>query len=254
MKYHEVKSTRSTRIVSGLKTLIDVVEYLMELPEVVKIDVYMNQVFTDSPVNALIRVYCITINEIREELEELKENYQNPALIYEVELIEASDQYQEEIPSPEILELYDRLVDYAKDVVVNTLKQYLGHGNEYFVAILGDSRLVLLEGWEEKVTVPFPRDMEVIVTGHTHPRAPCIPSRKDLESTIRLLSDQGIGSIIVSPYCTLCIYRRGPFLEEDYHELIKLSRRLGKIESLAEALSILNNTTNKLKYIRIVML
>ncbi len=241
-------------IVSGLKTLIDVIEYIMELPEVVKINVYTSQTFTDNSIYTLIRVYCTATNEIQEELKELEEKYRNPALTYRVELIEANGQYQEEIPSPEILELYDKLVDYAKDVIVNTLKQYLSLGNEYFIAVLGDGRLVVLEGWEEKITVPFPKDIEVIITGHTHPKAPCIPSKKDLESTVRLLSNQGIGSIIVSPYCTLCIYRRGPFVEEDYHELIKLSRRLSKIENLAEALSILNNATSRLKYIRIIML
>ncbi len=254
MKYHEIKSTRITRIISGLKALIDVIEYIMELPEVVKIDIHINQILGNSPISAQIKIYSISANEIQEELKRLREYYQNPTLVYKMELIEVTEQYRGEVLSSEILELYDKLVDYAKNVVINTLKQYLNSGNEYFIAILGNGELVILEGWEEKVTVPFPPGIEVIMTGHTHPKTPCIPSKKDLESTIKLLSDQGIGSIIVSPYCTLCIYRRGPFIEEDYYELIKLSRELGKVESLAKALSILNSTSSKLKYVKIIML
>lgn len=251
MKYHEIMMTKESARIAGLKAVIDLVEYLADIDEVVETKVNIqDQIGYNLYANITVKV----LGDVDQEITGLEKIVEGKPLTYRIEKIIVEEQGQPSIFSEEILEIYDEVITLSHRLLARLLQPYLNRKYEYFATIISDGKIILLEGEEEKVYVPIPSHLEPIVTAHTHPHTPCIPSKRDIESLIRLLVDQGIGLIILSPLCNLIIYRRGLFLEEDYETLLKLSREIGKNKDVVNAVRTINKYSKKLKNIKIVMM
>lgn len=237
-------------MIAELKAIIDIVEYIGELDEVSWIDVSIRN---EQDKIMSIDIYVEAYNAIDKELlNNLYVKTQNKLLKYRID-VKLTDKREQSTPfSEKVISLYDEIMDLSRNILVKLLRQYLTSNQEYFAAIIGDGKLILLEGEEQGINVPIPQYLEPIVIAHTHPYSTCIPSKKDIESFIRLLMDQGIGSIIVSPLCTMLLYRRGPFVEEDYEELVRFSRKIGRAKDIVNALRIISEYTRKFRNVKII--
>ncbi len=250
MKYHRIIVTEESMIIAGLKAIIDIVEYIGELDEVSWIDVSIrNEQSKIVSVDVYVEAYEVIDKEL---LNNLYVKLQNKPLKYRIDIRLVDKQERTTLFSEKIMNLYDEIMNLSRNILVKLLRQYLNRNQEYFAAIVGDGKLILLEGEEQEVHVPIPQYLEPIVTAHTHPYSTCIPSKKDVESFIRLLMDQGIGSIIVSPLCTMLLYRRGPFVEEDYERLVRFSKEIGKAKDIVNALRIIGEYAKKLRNVKII--
>ncbi len=107
---------------------------------------------------------------------------------------------------------------------------------EYFLAILFNGKGFILEGEEDRVTIPF---IKHCVSAHTHPSSIPMPSKKDIETVMNLMLNRGFLHVIETPASSLYIYRVGVMGEEeliklrtiehakDYRELLNIVRELG---------------------------
>jgi hypothetical protein len=100
--------------------------------------------------------------------------------------------------------------------VVKRLSKYLSHNREYLMMVLDNGNLIVLEGFQESIT--FPIIANLIFIAHTHPKTlQPIFSRKDLITTLEILSKRGIGSCVVSS-TSLCILRKNLLTLDDYEK------------------------------------
>uniref|UniRef100_A0A7J3QDK1 Uncharacterized protein n=1 Tax=Ignisphaera aggregans TaxID=334771 RepID=A0A7J3QDK1_9CREN len=113
-------------------------------------------------------------------------------------------------------EIYRTLgIRLAKNVV-KRLSKYLFYNREYLIMVLDNGNLILLEGFQESIT--FPIISSIMFIAHTHPKTlQPIFSRKDLITTLEILSKRGIGSCVVSS-TSLCILRKKPLTLDDYEK------------------------------------
>ncbi len=126
----------------------------------------------------------------------------------------------------------DELYSHALDLYLRNVPSYLRsytirtalEGIEYMLVVLQNGRAVLLEGERNKVVIP---SVKAVASAHTHPKS-CVPSPHDIRSLVNILLDGGLGASIVSPNCTLTIFRSGPFTEDDYLALTSLIRNIKK--------------------------
>lgn len=250
MKYHKIIVTEESMMIAGLKAIIDIVEYIGELDEVSWIDVSIRNE-QDKIISADIYVKAYETID-KELLNNLYVKIQNKPLKYRIDVKLTNKREQSILFSEKVMNLYDEIMYLSRNMLVKLLRQYLTSNQEYFAAIIGDGKLILLEGEEQEINVPIPQYLEPIVIAHTHPYSTCIPSKRDVESFIRLLMDQGIGSIIVSPLCTMLLYRRGPFIEEDYERLIRFSRKIDKAKDIINALRIIGEYAKKFRNVKII--
>ena len=113
-------------------------------------------------------------------------------------------------------EIYRTLgIRLAKNVV-KILSKYLSYNREYLIMVLDNGDSIVLEGFRESITFPIIANLMFIA--HTHPKTlQPIFSRKDLITTLEILSKRGIGSCVVSS-TSLCILRKKPLTLDDYEK------------------------------------
>jgi len=125
-------------------------------------------------------------------------------------------------------DLYSKALDLYLSNVLSYLHPYsirtAIEGIEYMLLVLKNGRAVLIEGEKDKVIVP---SIKLVASAHTHPKN-CIPSPHDLRSIINILLEGGLGASVVSPNCTLTIFRNGPFTEDDLIAITTFMRKLRK--------------------------
>jgi hypothetical protein len=111
-------------------------------------------------------------------------------------------------------------------------------GIEYLAFVTEDGNALILEGDEGRVTAPV---KGAIAEVHTHPGV-CLPSPQDLRTAWHLLSK---GMLVFSVYSTECYFSisvSGPFTEDDYVNLLKLSNEVKKARTVEDYLEVLKKT------------
>ncbi len=252
VKYNTIMVSKESLWLASATYLLDLAEYLLEAYEADTI---------------YVRRFPLTLEEYK--------GTPSPEVIVptdvmdEEELIIALNSIDREFLEPKIsliskregipfdavnyLYLYDRVIEIFHKLAYKILRPLISPlSNEFLVAVLENAKTIILEGDRSNVRIPLTRKFRTRFMAHTHPRGLCIPSRKDLESVIRLLMDGGFGEIIMSPTCSLAIYRKGMFIDEDYEKMIVITRRISKAKNIVEALRILNNAQKELQSIKII--
>ncbi|NPA96202.1 MAG: hypothetical protein GXO32_01205 [Crenarchaeota archaeon] len=105
-------------------------------------------------------------------------------------------------------------------------------GREYALMLLEDCRAFLMRGFERSVVTPIPRKPRVTLYAHSHPRAPSIPSHRDLLSAINMLSDGVYETCIVGVDGATCLYRVSYLTLEDFEKLVDLANNMKCAEDL----------------------
>jgi len=127
-------------------------------------------------------------------------------------------------PPEEILEgAVDYLVDMLGELKLLTYST-LSTGIEYALYVFRDGTVYVAEGGLGRVVLPYVGG--VLVEAHTHP-ARCLPSGRDVDTTLARYMEGLYASSIVSPSCTLITYRVAPIAEE---ELEELKRKLASLD------------------------
>ncbi len=251
-KYNEILVFKESLWLASTTYLLDLSEYLLEAYEADTI---------------YIRNYPLTLEEYS--------NTPSPEIIVptniedEEELLVALQLIDKKFLKPKItfiskregiafdvidyLYLYDKAIEVFYKLVYKILRPRMTPAsNEFLITVLENAKTVILEGNRNNVRIPLTRKFKTRFMAHTHPRGLCIPSHKDIESATRLLMDGGFGEIIMSPTCSLAIYRRGMFIDKDYEKMIILARKISKARNIVEALRILNSVQKELKSIKII--
>lgn len=104
-------------------------------------------------------------------------------------------------------------------------------GTEYLAAVVGEGELVVLEGDEGRVTVPF---IQSWVTGHTHPAGHCLFSHKDVASMRDFYTYGGLVTGVITTTCSMVLWREGPYTMEDHLALMGLEKALKKLRRSGE--------------------
>lgn len=104
-------------------------------------------------------------------------------------------------------------------------------GTEYLAAVVGDGKLVVLEGDEGRVTIPF---IQSWVSGHTHPAGHCLFSHKDVASMRDFYTHGGLVTGVVTTTCSMVLWREGPYTMDDHLALVGLEKDLKKLRRSEE--------------------
>ncbi len=107
-------------------------------------------------------------------------------------------------------------------------------GVEYMILYTDKGYAVILEGELYMVRIPF---IKVATAYHTHPEGACNLSWKDLESSLDLMVEGGVGEGAATTSCAAVAYRVGFLSEHDYitlREAIVKKKPVdpGKLESV----------------------
>jgi proteasome lid subunit RPN8/RPN11 len=123
-----------------------------------------------------------------------------------------------------------------KDFVRSKLRTYAEETNDTEVEFLGfvtdEGFALIVEGDEGRVSVPV---KSAIAEVHTHPGI-CFPSSQDYKTAWHLLAR---GLVVFSVYSVECYFSLsldGPFTEEDYVKLLRLSNEVKKVKTVEEYL------------------
>ncbi len=148
------------------------------------------------------------------------------------------------------------------DLYRQVLKVYLGRfaptllrhavetdsmGVEYLAAVVGEGKLVVLEGDEGRVTIPF---IQSWITGHTHPAGHCIFSHKDVSSMRDFYTHGGLVTGVITTSCSMVMWREGPYTMDDHLALIWLEKALKKLRDPEEVPGILRNFSEQARSLR----
>lgn len=144
-------------------------------------------------------------------------------------------------------ELYEYVVDYYDKALRKKMKEYArktyATGVEYYLGILFDGEGFLVEGDENRVTLPGALQC---FSAHTHPSDLPVPSKNDIKAISRMLVDRGIGHVIEAVKTGLAIYRVGPLSLKDYEVL----KHLEKADDVAKIIAeIAGKTVIRARYI-----
>lgn len=132
---------------------------------------------------------------------------------------------------PNINEVYRHAAIKLAKISVNLLKPFLIREEEYMVVFIDRGSAVLLEGLPEKIVAPSIPG--TLFTCHTHPKTiRALFSKEDARSLLELLSNKGLGGCAVSTSSYFVIYRRGPFILDDYFKLFKAIKELEYIDAV----------------------
>ncbi len=136
-------------------------------------------------------------------------------------------------------EVYNMVIAHYRlalhPVMVSYASKTMAAGVEYYLAILFNGEAVLLEGEEDRVTLPF---IKHCLSSHTHPSRTPFPSQPDLRSITRLFLERGIGHVIETVGGGLAFYRVGPVTEDD----LAVFRRVESMDNPVESLRMLSRT------------
>ncbi|RLG89477.1 MAG: hypothetical protein DRO15_00320 [Thermoprotei archaeon] len=154
-----------------------------------------------------------------------------------------------------LLSLYRRVAkkftSIARTYLEDKLIQTSFSNVEFFLALLRNGKAIILEGEERTIKIP---KLRIWATAHTHPYT-CIPSAIDMESAEDILCDQGIVEAIISPLCTLIIFREAPLTDTDIlalREATEILRYLSTdldMNAIHELKRILINTNIRLELV-----
>ncbi|WP_460123670.1 hypothetical protein [Stetteria hydrogenophila] len=86
-------------------------------------------------------------------------------------------------------------------------------GVEYALIYTSQGYAAILEGDVYRVRLPF---IKAAVLYHTHPEGACSLSYKDLESSLDLMVEGGVGGGAATTSCAAVAYRVGFVVEDDY--------------------------------------
>ncbi len=251
-KYNEILVLKESLWLASVTYLLDLSEYLLEAYEADTI--YIKEfplVIEDYSNPPSPEVIVPTDVEDEEELlaalQLVDEKFLKPKVIFISK--------REALPFDVIdyLYLYDKAIEVFYKLAYKILRPVMSPvSNEFLVAVLENAKTIVLEGNRNNVRIPLTRKFKTRFMAHTHPRGLCIPSHKDIESITRLLMDGGFGEIIMSPSCSLAIYRKGMFIDSDYEKMILLSKHISKAKNIVDALRILNNFQKELRSVKII--
>ena len=153
-----------------------------------------------------------------------------------------------------LLDLYRKVAQgftlLARRYLESKLIQTHLSNTEFFLALLRDGRALILEGEERTIKVP---KLRIWASAHTHPYT-CIPSAADMETAEDILCDQGIAETIISPLCTLVIFRSAPLTDDDILtlkeaiEFLKYSSNSSDMNIIYELKEILKSTNVKIEF------
>ncbi|MCG2909061.1 MAG: hypothetical protein RXQ80_01075 [Sulfolobaceae archaeon] len=139
--------------------------------------------------------------------------------------------------------LYLYFADKYSKFISNVLREFAVVTNEtrteFISILLDDGNYLILEGEEDKVTIPHP---SAIASTHTHPDV-CLFSHKDLETADYLFIRNYLTVGVISPYCLTLIYRKGVYTMEDKIELEKLANKVKKSKRLEEVVKAYGETS-----------
>lgn len=133
---------------------------------------------------------------------------------------------------PNTSEVYSYTALKLTEVSINLLKSFLDKSSEYMAILLDKGIAIVLEGSSKKITLP--QIPGTIFVCHTHPGTLTpVFSRDDVRSLLDILSNKGFGGCVLSGIACFTMFRRGPFLLEDYFSLSSIVK---EYEYLDEAL------------------
>ncbi len=251
-KYNVIEVFRESLWLASTTYLLDLSEYLLEAYEAdtVYIRNYPLDIedYTGTPSpEVIVPTNIIDEEELMVALELVDKNFLNPKVVF----VEKSGSIP--FDSIDYLSLYDRAIEVFYKLAYKLLRPLLApRANEYLVAVFENAKTAILEGNRNNVRIPLTKRFKTRFMAHTHPSGMCIPSHKDMESITRLLMDGGFGEVIISPTCSIAVYRRGMFISEDYEKMIVIARKIYKAKNILEVLRILANAQKELKSVKIV--
>ena len=251
-KYNVIEVFKESLWLASTAYLLDLSEYLLEAYEAntvyirnypLNIEDYTS---TPSP-EVIVPTNIVDEEELMVALELIDKRFLAPKVVF--------INRDESIPfdSIDYLYLYDKAIEVFYKLAYKLLRPLLVPGaNEYLVAVFENAKTAILEGNRNNVRIPLTKKFRTRFMAHTHPSGMCIPSHKDVESITRLLMDGGFGEVIISPTCSIAVYRRGMFISEDYEKMIIMAKKIYKAKNLVDVLRILANSQKELKSVKII--
>ncbi len=251
-KYNEILVFKESLWLASTTYLLDLSEYLLEAYEAYTIYV-RNYPLTLEEYGSTPSPEIIVPTDIEDEEELLAALQLVDREFLKPKITFISKRESIVLDAIDYLYLYDKAIEVFHKLAYRILRPLMTPAsNEFLVAVLENAKTIVLEGNRNNIRIPLTRKFKTRFMAHTHPRGLCIPSHKDIESVTRLLMDGGFGEIIMSPTCSLAIYRKGMFMDEDYEKMIILARKISKVKNIVEALRILNSVQKELKSVKII--
>ncbi|AWR95976.1 hypothetical protein DFR85_09340 [Acidianus brierleyi] len=117
------------------------------------------------------------------------------------------------------------MVPYANRTMSNEI--------EFMNIILKSGEYLILEGDEDKVSLPIP---EGIGVAHTHPGI-CLFSHKDIETADNTFIKGYVINSVLNPHCISSIFRKGAYTLDDRENLLSLAKSVKKAKTMDSLVS-----------------
>jgi hypothetical protein len=128
--------------------------------------------------------------------------------------------------------LYDKIaeeyIEFLEDVMLPYANRTMSNEIEFMNILLNTGEYLILEGDEDKVSLPIP---EGIGVAHTHPGI-CLFSYKDIETADNTFIKGYVINSVLNPKCISSIFRKGVYTLDDRENLLQLSKSVKKAKTL----------------------
>ncbi len=229
MKWHQIiENDEKTKEISRICNLIFAAEdaWIETNTDYITVDPYQKTVYLPEG-----------IPEIQEIIDDLNNKYSEEGIRFS--LGDAGYHYKD---------LYNLVRERFLNTYISLIKTLVNKSlikqREYAMIILREGKLILLEGEEERITLP---EIPSCIFLHTHPGPWCFPSKKDVEQTTSFFMNGGLLNVIAAEKCLLTMARTWLLGEEDVLALKELERKINSIykrsrDPLWEIKNLLKNT------------
>lgn len=141
-----------------------------------------------------------------------------------------SSKFQYQILYGKIAEEY---IEFLKDVMKPYANRTMSNEIEFMNILLKTGEYLILEGDEDKVSLPIP---EGIGVAHTHPGI-CLFSHKDIETADNTFIKGYVINSVLNPRCISSIYRKGAYTLDDRENLLLLAKSVKKAKTMDSLIS-----------------
>ncbi len=107
------------------------------------------------------------------------------------------------------------------------LKTLVRRSHEYFIVVGWNGLAIAGLGGEEQITLPV---LKAALIAHTHPKASCTPSYKDLESTAYQLAEGTVATLVAGVDCITIARLVRPLAENEYWAILDTASKLRKVK------------------------
>lgn len=131
------------------------------------------------------------------------------------------------------MKIAEEYIEFLKDVMLPYASRTMSNEVEFMNILLKSGEYIILEGDEDKVSLPIPAGIGV---AHTHPGI-CLFSHKDIETADSTFIKGYVINSVLNPQCISSLFRKGAYTLDDRGNLLSLAKSVKKAKTMDSLVS-----------------